>query len=419
MSNVITHSWKNSRTSPGEPVMPDPVVMIKDDGHILIIADADTDADGSPDAEEIDPTGQKETSLRRGNGWRGEGDYVNARIIPYFVIPGNWKKITGVAVNMGDMAKINYRDSHIYAICADVGGKESIGEASIAAVEALGVNPWSKNKEKIIRGIGYGVTYEIIAGSASLGATVSFETIQAYGRELFKENLPFSLPMKIEDISGVMLGSNGKGTPTVVISSKSGESHVKEYSDTQELALILQLLPKTKVTIDAPFVAQLADAVVWDDHFYSSAERFVGMFKEDYRSIREAVEDWFVPEYSPTATSNACVAHQVSCLKLCGLPYPKLGSMQSINVDYFVEWALEQGWQKITHRASLAPGDICVSGPIGHPKEFDHVYCFVSFSTEQVGYAVIFDNQYFGIHTRSLDGIGSKIGEWRYAIRMP
>ncbi|MDQ9300555.1 hypothetical protein RF183_19835, partial [Escherichia coli] len=70
---------------------------------------------------------------------------------------------------------------------------------------------------------------EIIAGSASLGATVSFETIQAYGRELFKENLPFSLPMKIEDISGVMLGSNGKGTPTVVISSKSGESHVKEY----------------------------------------------------------------------------------------------------------------------------------------------------------------------------------------------
>lgn len=88
------------------------------------------------------------------------------------------------------MAKINYRDSHIYAICADVGGKESIGEASIAAVEALGVNPWSKNKKKIIRGIGYGVTYEIIAGSASLGATVSFETIQAYGRELFKENLP-------------------------------------------------------------------------------------------------------------------------------------------------------------------------------------------------------------------------------------
>ncbi|MGP1171162.1 hypothetical protein [Serratia sp. CY39337] len=63
MSNVITHPWKNSRTSPGEPVMPDPVVMIKDDGHILIIADADTDADGSPDAEEIDPTGQKETSF--------------------------------------------------------------------------------------------------------------------------------------------------------------------------------------------------------------------------------------------------------------------------------------------------------------------------------------------------------------------
>lgn len=109
---------------------------------------------------------------------------------------------------------------------------------------------------------------------------MSFETIQAYGRELFKENLPFSLPMKIEDISGVMLGSNGKGTPTVVISSKSGESHVKEYSDTQELALILQLLPKTKVTIDAPFVAQLADAVVWDDHFTAALSGLSGCLKK-------------------------------------------------------------------------------------------------------------------------------------------
>ncbi|VEA66468.1 Uncharacterised protein [Serratia plymuthica] len=61
MPKLITHSWKNHKVSPDEPNIPDPVVMIKDDGHILIIADADTDADGSPDAKEIDATGQIET----------------------------------------------------------------------------------------------------------------------------------------------------------------------------------------------------------------------------------------------------------------------------------------------------------------------------------------------------------------------
>lgn len=55
---LITHSWKTIRSSPDEPTIPDPVVIIKDDGHILIIVDAD----GSPDAKEIDATGQIETS---------------------------------------------------------------------------------------------------------------------------------------------------------------------------------------------------------------------------------------------------------------------------------------------------------------------------------------------------------------------
>ncbi|CAI1005386.1 glycoside hydrolase family 75 protein [Serratia entomophila] len=419
MSKIITHPWKNRRISPDEPGMPDPVVMIQDDERVLIVADADTDADGSPDAVEIDPTGQRETSLRRGNGWRGEGDYVNARVIPYYVIPGNWRKVTGIAVKMGDVAKISYKNRYVYAICADVGGESFIGEASIAAVEALGINPWNKNKKKIIRGVGYGVTYEIVTGSASLNSTINFETIQAYGRELFRENPPFSLPVKHGGIAGVELRADENGTPAAIITSTSGEQVVKRYSDTFELGLVLQSLPRVKIAIHSPPGLPAINVDGWNHKSGGSAEKFVSLFSVNYRAIREAVEDWFVPEYSPKATINGCVAHQVSCLKLCALPYPQLGSMASINVDYFAEWALKNGWKKITHRNDMLPGDICVSGPIGHPDQFDHVYCFASFSAEHPGYAAVFDNQYFGVHPRSLDGAASTIGEWRYAIRMP
>ncbi|AEF46206.1 hypothetical protein SerAS12_3089 [Serratia sp. AS12] len=419
MPKLITHAWKNHKVSPDEPTIPDPVVMIKDNDHILIIADADTDADGSPDAKEIDATGQIETSLRKrkdGTGWQGEGDYVNARVIPYYVIPGNWRKVSGIDVKMGDLAKLSYNDRSVYAICADVGGEKYIGEASIAAIEALGGNPWGKGKKKIISGLDYGVTYEIVAGSASLSTTLNFETIQAYGRELFNENLPFSIPLENSKISAIELSTDKNGRPTVIISSESGGRIVKGYSDTFELGLILQSLPRVKVkSIPGLPLESFAEFIELAD---SHTEKFVGLFKNNYGLIREEVEDWFVPAYSPTATRNGCVAHQVSCLKLCALPYPKLGSRASINVDDFAEWTLSNGWTKITKRAALIAGDICVSGPRGHLTQFDHVYCFVSLSEYHPGYASIFDNQHFGIHLRSLDGDGSAVGEWRYALRM-
>ena len=158
MSRDINHSWKNGGDNSSNPV-----VVVLDNGHVLITADADTDADGSPDAVQIDGSGQLQTALGRDNGWKGDGDYVNARIIPYYVLPGNWKEVTNVSCQLGDIAKVSYKNKTVYAIYADVGPDEITGEASIATVEALGHNPWNNEHTKIVSGIPHGVTFDILA----------------------------------------------------------------------------------------------------------------------------------------------------------------------------------------------------------------------------------------------------------------
>ena len=105
MTRVINQSWKNGGDNSANPI-----VVVLDNGHVHITADADTDADGSPDAPIIDGSGQLQTALGQDNGWKGDTEYVNARIIPYYVLPGNWQNVTGVNCKLGDIAKLTYKD---------------------------------------------------------------------------------------------------------------------------------------------------------------------------------------------------------------------------------------------------------------------------------------------------------------------
>lgn len=177
---TIIHPWIISQ----KPHTHLPVVTALDNGNVLVLSDAAADADGAPNVKDIDKKhGRPDTSLRRSRGWKGEGIYVNALSIPYFVLPKNWGKVTGITCLPGDIAKLSFKGKFVYAIFADVGDEESIGEASVRAIEALGENPWDDNK--VVRGIDYGVTYEIIPGSTNLDITRTFDDIQNYGSTLF------------------------------------------------------------------------------------------------------------------------------------------------------------------------------------------------------------------------------------------
>jgi hypothetical protein len=193
---TIVHSWRNGGDNSKKPTVSITTTPIP---SAVIVSDGDTDADGSQRVGTIDPdSGQSDTSLRRSNGWKGEHTYVDSEVVPFFVLPLNWSQVTGISASLGDMAKLTYGDFSVYAIFADQGPRDLIGEASICAIEALGGNPWNSNGTRIVRGIPYGVSYEVRPGTTDLERTVDFKSIQDYGAEIWGEP---SKPAKIPSIS--------------------------------------------------------------------------------------------------------------------------------------------------------------------------------------------------------------------------
>lgn len=417
MSRAIKQSWTNGGDDSSKPT-----VVLLENGHVLITSDADTDADGSVDVIIIDPNnGQSATSLGKENGWKGANEYVDASSIPYYVLPLNWEDVTGIKCSLGDIAKLTYGNKSIYAIYADNGPPNIIGEASIAAIESLGGNPWNRNHTQIISGIPFGVSYEVIPQSSNLGRTISYETIQSYGKELFEA----SPADQYNAITWLELNRADDGSPAVTAYDNSGPKYTRHYKTKEELIEFLQAFPNAHT---APVAATgkksipncpnlgLKDRIVPDSNL-DPATQFVTYFQNNYGAVRAEVERWFLDNdpfpWSDNAIHNGCVAHQVSCLSLCNLPHPTYDTLESVNVDAFVNWARQHGWTEITKMNQMRAGDICVSGP--STSDLDHVYCFVKYIDSDNAY--VLHNQVFGLAERSL--IGDGCGPWRFALRMP
>jgi hypothetical protein len=88
--------------------------------------------------------------------------YVNSDSIPYIVLPNN--KTLLAEIKMGDIAKVtNLRNGRsAYAICADTGSKDKIGEGSIFLARQLGINASPKTG-----GIRDSISYLVFAGSGN------------------------------------------------------------------------------------------------------------------------------------------------------------------------------------------------------------------------------------------------------------
>ncbi len=145
-------------------------------GELYIDADMDIDADGSPRAREIDPCcGQLETSLRYPGG-----KSVNAEDIPYFVLPGGFFQSRGI--QLGDIAAVIYNNRIEYAVLADVGPTNKIGEGSIALSRSLGNEPLRNGIVRI--GIDDDVIYIVFPGSGD-GTPQTISSIRTKGKALF------------------------------------------------------------------------------------------------------------------------------------------------------------------------------------------------------------------------------------------
>jgi hypothetical protein len=129
---------------------------------VWIKADMDVDCDGVSTArcnKKTDPWYQNDTAIHT-----SKGKPFTADVTRYFVLPQNsasaWKFQSDSGIQMGDVAAIIYNGKVTYAVLADTGPTNIIGEASYATAKSLGINPDPKDG-----GTDSGVTYIVFPKS--------------------------------------------------------------------------------------------------------------------------------------------------------------------------------------------------------------------------------------------------------------
>jgi hypothetical protein len=122
-------------------------------------ADMDIDCDGVSTSKcnpTTDPWYQNQTSFQTSKGKPFQADSTHYFVIP---LPSSRFSYSGSGIKPGSVAAIIYNNKVVYAVFADEGPSNIIGEASYATAKALGINPDPANG-----GVDSGVTYIVFPG---------------------------------------------------------------------------------------------------------------------------------------------------------------------------------------------------------------------------------------------------------------
>jgi hypothetical protein len=122
-------------------------------------ADMDIDCDGirtSKCNENTDPWYQPQTSFETSKGRSFQADKHRYFVIP---LPSSRFDYSRAGIRPGSVAAVIYRNKVVYAVFADEGPNDIIGEASYATAKALGIDPDPEDG-----GTDSGVTYIVFPG---------------------------------------------------------------------------------------------------------------------------------------------------------------------------------------------------------------------------------------------------------------
>ncbi|MFF3849948.1 glycoside hydrolase family 75 protein [Streptomyces sp. NPDC002328] len=130
------------------------------DGAVFWKADMDIDCDGRPGIRcnsATDPSFLPTTAYQQ-----SDGRYLSAETLPFIVVPaaGAVWDYRAHGVSGGSVAAVVHQDRVQYAVVGDVGPSNTIGEASYATAEALGISPDPRTG-----GVASGVTYIVFKDS--------------------------------------------------------------------------------------------------------------------------------------------------------------------------------------------------------------------------------------------------------------
>ena len=131
-------------------------------GQVWVNSELQLDTDGWPGGKgNTDPTWRPETS------WSYTNDTpINANSVPYFVLPkGGWDHQQKIRI--GDYAAVIYKGRLAYAVFADRGDDNKLGEGSIQLLRQLGEERITPDGKIINKGMGPGIITIVFPGSGS------------------------------------------------------------------------------------------------------------------------------------------------------------------------------------------------------------------------------------------------------------
>jgi hypothetical protein len=142
-------------------------------GELYIDSELQLDTDGWPDGKNKgDPSWQRDTS------WSTHEDFINANRVPYFVLPkGGWEEQFDIA--LGDYAAVIFEDRLAFAVFADRGDENRLGEGSIELLRQLGEERIKPDGRIDNRGMGPGVITIVFPGSGPTKRFASQSTLLA------------------------------------------------------------------------------------------------------------------------------------------------------------------------------------------------------------------------------------------------
>ncbi len=166
-------------------------------GQLYVDADMDIDADGSPNYKKLDPKNGLPGTAYNFPGLSEPASFVDAEKIPYFVLPGDSAGNTvarkdffyvRMGIELGDLAAVISGGKVAFAMMADSGPNDLIGEGSIALSRDLDHEPLDAEGHAN-NGIDEGVLYIVFPGSKLGGLTPknAAAKIRARGKELFEQ----------------------------------------------------------------------------------------------------------------------------------------------------------------------------------------------------------------------------------------
>jgi Fungal chitosanase of glycosyl hydrolase group 75 len=160
------------------------ILAVLPGGQLFYDSELQLDTDGAPELSG-DPTQQSDTSLHY-----HDRKPINANRVPYFVLPQPTSWPAQFGIGLGDFAAVIFRGHLAFAVFADFGPRNLLGEGSVELFRQLGEERVRPDGSVRDVGMGPGIITIVFPNSGAAadrdGETTLLAALKSRGASLFR-----------------------------------------------------------------------------------------------------------------------------------------------------------------------------------------------------------------------------------------